>query len=346
MKALWITDLHVIKKQEKFFIRFFEWVLAALTLHGVDYIIITGDIFDHKDLLFGTEQDLFRDFLLKVPKHIKVIALVGNHDWCREYDIHSLEGFKDIPNFQVVDRTNKLVVGSNTYGFMSYCRTEDRFDELKAELGPVDALFCHADCNGFTYGDEEERASWSSEYKFEGIKVVYTGHYHTPQSKLVNGVLIIYLGTQYTVTHNESDQNKRYGVIDLETNSVEFFPTPFTLHKSFYLEASEALAKLPEIPLDEVESGVKFRVVVKGTAEEVKAIMGTVPYGYKAEIIPDYVQSKEKRLEINASDAKEVQIDKFIEYDLKKTYGSKDKSPFDIERLRATGLRYINKGAS
>jgi len=280
MKALWITDLHLRPGRHEAGARLLAFILKIAKERAPEIIVCTGDVFHDKNFLYATSLDLFRDFLVQAGKFVDQIYLApGNHDYGTEYSVHSLTGYKGIPRVTVVDTVAKI---TEDVGIVSYARQEARFNQLMHELGPVKFLFGHFDLNGFDLGSGwEEKESWSDPEIFKKIPTlskVFSGHYHLAQSKIVNDITFTYLGTGATTDFGESDQIKRIGLVDLSTGVLEEIQTGLTLHKTLRINAGE---DFPDIPTAETEAGVEYRLIIRGTQQQIDLIACWVDDGAK-----------------------------------------------------------------
>jgi DNA repair exonuclease SbcCD nuclease subunit len=336
MRALWFTDLHLRPLHEEAGTRLLNVILKTAREQKPDIAICTGDVFHTKNILYGTMLDMFRDFLLELGTICPVYVIPGNHDYCIEYDVHALQGFKLLPNITVVDRSMKI---TDKVGIMSYSRQEARFTELFQELGPVEFLFGHFDMDGFDLGSGwEEKESWCDPTKFKGVRKVFSGHYHKRQRKVVNGVEILFAGTGATTEFGESDQEKFLTMVDLETGEDTEIPTGLTFHKTFRIEAGDAF---PEIPEEELKNGVEFRLIIKGTQQQIALI--DRPKDYPARVGYDFVTEVSDRLDVSSSDKKEDVLKKYLEFEVKKQGKAIEAAAFDMDRLMSIGARYVGK---
>ena len=328
--ALVISDLHlrpahadiaevVLKKAEE-----------ELEKHDPEYLIIGGDTFHTKNIVYASMLTLFGDFLKRVTQKRKVIVLVGNHDWAILYSVHSLQTFK-MPNLKIVETTYKI---NEKVGFIGYCREKERFEELMDNLKSCEIIFGHLDLNGFELGSGwEESDSFCGAERFTSFKKVFSGHFHKSQERTFSsGTEIVYVGTGYTTDFNESDQEKRFLLVDLNTGEWTGIPTNLTLHKTIKITVKD---ELPELPEEELKRGVNYRIIVSGTKEEIASFKTKV--GYQAKIMYDIKNSEVSRLDINASDNQEVMINKYVDFEIKRLYGDEKRSNIDHEKLMKLG---------
>ncbi|MHA1669485.1 MAG: metallophosphoesterase family protein [Promethearchaeota archaeon] len=93
IKFIHFSDLHLgkrqynLKERYKDYFRAFQWVLDRAISEKVDFILISGDLFDSKNINPSVLSDVFysiRDFKerssLKLKREIPMICIEGNHD--------------------------------------------------------------------------------------------------------------------------------------------------------------------------------------------------------------------------------------------------------------------------
>jgi len=337
-KALIITDIHLRPDPEHidWAERFFEKVLIQIEISKPNYVFILGDVFHYKNRLFASCLTAFRKFIEKVVEKCEVICLVGNHDWGIPYSVHSLDSFRHIKNFTIVEEGFRL---DEKNIFIAYCREPDRFNEILKKLGPAERLFGHLDINSFKVGSGwEEVNAYSQPEDFQNFSQVFSGHLHLAQSsKLSNGTEIVFVGTGYTTDFGETDQAKRMILLDIDNGEYESIDTKMTLHKTIRIKASE---KFPEIPFEEVADGVKYRVIVSGTREQISLIQK--PKNYMANVIFEFSTTENPRVDLSVSDTRDETLNKYIDYEIDRSFGG-DKSTLDKDLLKKKGNSILNK---
>lgn len=335
MKALIVTDLHLRPayiEKARLILEIIEQKIEELK---PEYLINLGDTFHSKNTTYVSVTNLYENFLRRVAKKVKVINLVGNHDWATQYTDHSLDSFKDIENVTIVD--DVFVLGENA--FIAYCREKDRFKAMLDKAGPrIVRIFAHMDMDDFTPGSGwEEISPFFKAEDFTRYEQVISGHLHLAQEKkLENGTEIIFAGSGYTTDFGESDQEKRFLLFDLRTGEYESIPLNTTFHKTLQMKTTDPF---PKIDLEEVKRGVEYRVIITGTKEEYASLI--FPKNYPAKPIPNFTSAKGARIELSASDTQEDTMKKYVKTEIERTYGGLDKSGFDIEKLVKFGKRFI-----
>lgn len=333
--ALIATDIHIRPEHMDLAKILLDRILVEIDTHQPKYLFILGDTFHYKNRLFASCLYLFQEFLQEATKKCQVIILVGNHDWGIPYSVHALESFRHIENLTIVDDYFKL--GDN--GFVSYAREKERFQEMLNKLGPCRRLFGHLDINEFKVGSGwEEVDAYNNPDDFKNYEQVFSGHLHLAQErKLSNGTEIVFIGTGYTTDFGESDQKKRFLLLDLDTSEYQSIDTGLTMHKTLKIEATDPF---PPIDEEEVKKGVEYRVIVSGTREQIALIQK--PKGYPARIVTNFRVSEEARIDLSVADSRQDTLKKYITHEKDRSFGG-DKSGLEDEKLLKIGERILNK---
>ena len=339
-KALIATDLHLRPSYIEVGRKVLSLIKEKLVETKANHLFLLGDIFHTKNLVYASVLNLFQKFLEDIEKdlpHVKVVLLVGNHDWGVQYSEHPFRGLEHISNLTIV--TSVYAFDGNV--FLAYAREKERFMEMLASAGPSKRIFAHMDMDGFTPGSGwEEISPFLSAEELDKYEQVISGHLHLAQEKkLKNGTEIIFVGSPYTTDFGESDQEKRFLLLDLDSGAWETIPTNLTLHKTFKINAGDPF---PPIPEDELKRGVEYRVIVKGTREQIASLM--IPKGYMAKIAYDFTSGIGARIELSASDNQDATIRKYISAEIDRTFGGAEKSGLDVEKLLKIGKRFIPNG--
>jgi DNA repair exonuclease SbcCD nuclease subunit len=335
--ALIATDLHIRPQHIEAAKIVLDKIIEEVKLKKPTYLFLLGDIFHYKDRLFASCLSVFHDFLEEVTPLCKVVCLVGNHDWGVPYTVHSLDSFRHIENLTIVDDIYQL---DEENAFISYCREKERFDEMVSKLGPnTIRIFGHLDINDFKVGSGwEEVNAYSQPGDFSRFKQVFSGHLHLAQERrLENGTEIIFVGTSYTTDFGESDQFKRFILLDLNTGEYESIDTNMTLHKTLKIKAGDPFPILDEI---EINRGVEFRVVVSGTKDQLSLIER--PKNYLGKIVYDMTAIDSARVDLSATDSRQDTLKKYIDYEVENSFDG-EKSGFDKDRLLRIGETILNK---
>lgn len=335
--ALIATDLHIRPQHIESARIVLQKIIEELDSKKPTYLFLLGDIFHYKDRLFASCLSIFLDFLEEATQRCEVICLVGNHDWGVPYTVHALDSFRHVNNFKIVDDVFQL---DEQNGFVSYCREKERFDEMLSKLSPTcTRLFGHLDINEFKVGSGwEEVNAYSQPADFSRFKQVFSGHLHLAQERtLENGTEIIFVGTSYTTDFGESDQFKRFLLLDLDTGRYENIDTNMTLHKTLKIKAGDPF---PELDMNEINRGVEFRVIVSGTKEQLSLV--DRPKNYLGKIVYDFTSGESVRVDLSVTDTRQDTLKKYIDHELERSF-SNEKEKFDKDKLLDIGEKILNK---
>ena len=214
-----------------------------------------GDFLDTKEVVRGKCLNLIYN-RLKSSKLMHVI-LTGNHDYFNlECQDHSLQLLKELPNVKIVD---ELVIKEGL-AFIPYIHDQKKLKETIKQIPKDTILFGHLELKGFDFGNGYICDKGITSGSFTKFKRVISGHFHKFQQK---GNLT-YLGTPFSHSFGESNQEKFLGVYNVETDNLELIPSEFPRHITLEIDCSE---NEPEFHLEGPDDYV--RVILKGDQEDI-----------------------------------------------------------------------------
>lgn len=214
--------------------------------------IILGDLLDTKEVVRGKCLNTYINRMSK--SKLDYVVLVGNHDWfnlnCEE---HSLEPLKLLSNVIVVDKPTEVLK-------MVFLPFMTEFNH-NFRMWSARPLFCHMDMPGFDYGNGHFSEEGLDKEVLKDFPIVISGHYHKYQKN--NN--IVYLGTPFSHSFGESNQQKYIGIFDSNTNKLELLDSPFPQHKTIEYDADGEMYWEDCGILNQSQD--PCRVVLKGSAK-------------------------------------------------------------------------------
>lgn len=219
-----VGDPHITPKSLEKGIALFEMVE-----HLGNEVIWLGDLLDTKEVVRGSCLNAFYDYFSK--SKLQHTVLVGNHDWfnldCKD---HSLKPLSALSNVHIVDKAQRYP-DQDVY-CLPYIHDKAA---LKKELDkiPTDSvIFGHLEVAGFDFGNGHLCEDPALTYEDLSVfRAVISGHFHKYQRK----DKFIYLGTPFSHSFGETDQEKYLGVYNTKTNEMELLRTPFERHVTLKL---------------------------------------------------------------------------------------------------------------
>jgi len=212
-----------------------------------------GDLLDTKDIIRAQCLNAYIHYFRN--SNLKHIILVGNHDYTSsECTQHALEALKALNNVTVVDRP---YFEGKTLFVPYFARIED----FRASIAPYELpkyLFMHQGVNGCDYGNgfiAENDMDISEVKRFD--KVI-SGHFHTYQVK----DNLTYLGTPFSHSFGESNQQKYLGIFYDSDGSLELIKTDFPKHMTVEFHLGHEV-------LDPIDFYDHNRVLLIGSREQV-----------------------------------------------------------------------------
>lgn len=197
-----------------------------------------GDLLDTKEVIRGKCQNLFFEYF--ESSKLQHIVLVGNHDWfnleCRD---HSLKTMRSLKNVTIIDTVRQHP--TLPFVFFPYVHDKAVLKELIKEHSGKDLVaFGHFEVSGFDFGNGHLCEDGIVTYDdFSGFKRVISGHFH----KLQEHGNFMYLGTPFSHSFGEANQDKVIGCYQLSTNEMHLTPTSFPRHISMKVDLSKKGAR-------------------------------------------------------------------------------------------------------
>jgi len=184
--------------------------------------------------------------------------IVGNHCLSTQDSNgqHSMEVFKALKSITVVDkplRRGKLL-------FVPFQRSLGDFRRILGDYMMADYLFFHQAVNNFDYGTGLIAEHELDLNALKWFKHAISGHFHKYQTK----ENFTYLGSPFSHTFGESNQNKYLGIFDDETGEMELIKTDFPKHVTTVLDLNVNI----NLQVDYYDYN---RVILKGTREQIAA---------------------------------------------------------------------------
>lgn len=250
-KTIFLGDLHQGASNDDTYLReaqtgFFEFLCEYAKQRGITRLVQTGDWFDDRK---GISQDTIRyqrTYLIPLLESVfdEIIVLPGNHDLHFKNKITPnsvTEMFSDRPIFKVIESPQTVLLGQVTLDVIPWICTENE-EQIKQFIAESQSDMCvgHFELDGFEFYKGVPSSGESMEFLCD-YKKVYSGHYHT-RSKHGN---VEYIGTPYTLTMGDANDERGFVVFDSTTSTDEFVPNPecnhFRIH--YNAEFSEPLSK-------------------------------------------------------------------------------------------------------
>lgn len=223
-----------------------------------------GDLLDTKEVIRGKCLNLFYDYF-KSSK-LQHIVIVGNHDWFNlECKDHSLKPLSSLPNVRIIDTVAEHP--NLPFVFFPYMHDKNQLKSiLETYKDQSKIAFGHFEVSGFDFGNGhmcEDGVVTHDDFK--GFKRVISGHFH----KLQETGNFIYLGTPFSHSFGEANQDKALGVYTLDDNRLQLIPTSFPRHISAKIDMSKkgAQKKLEEFLAG--NEGNLVRIQLTGLPEDV-----------------------------------------------------------------------------
>lgn len=237
MKIAIISDIHFGVNYDKNVFReyqrdFFKTFWAEIDKRGINTIFFLGDFFHHRRMVNFDTVDLAVECWFKPAKDrgTKIFMLVGNHDvfYKTTNSLNSLDLLCWNKNIEVISEPQTLKVNGKNYCFLPWINPENQkatFDEM--DKTPASIILSHLELRlDFLHIQGQMPMDRLARYA-----LVFSGHYHSPYTKDIQGCKLQYLGSPYEMTWNDyGEKNRGWYVWDDEECSYELIANKKPIH--------------------------------------------------------------------------------------------------------------------
>jgi DNA repair exonuclease SbcCD nuclease subunit len=266
MKALIIGDIHVNVKNLQRSKELLDHLNSIIEEKTPSMVIQMGDVFHNHNILHLESLKLYTDFLKKIPKHVKVMQLVGNHDMQNSVTLfpktHAYVSF-NFSNVEIVD-TPRVI---DNILYMPYVPVGQFHQELNKITDPYKMIFCHQEF----IGAEFMKGLLSTTGDALPTCPTISGHVHG-QNKLED---VWYCGTPIQHDHGD-DEDKAVWMVDLNTSYevLEKIEIPMPKYKTVKFQIIPGRAiELPSNPNNDV-----IRFEIEGSKSDMFAFKQSTDY--------------------------------------------------------------------
>ena len=218
-----------------------------------------GDVEDTKEVIRGRVQNAWLRYFQR--SKLQHFVLVGNHDYFNlDCDDHALEVFKLLPNVTVIDAPFE----HDGMVFIPYMHDLEKLRAVLAKYqDPNKTLVGHLEIKEFDFGNGHICTGGLTLDDVAGFRRVISGHFHKYQTQ---GNLT-YLGTPFSHSFGETDQEKYVGLYDPSKDLLRKAATPFPRHmtKEFDCDLLDENLSHMIFNFDEINQKNFYRVILTGT---------------------------------------------------------------------------------
>lgn len=180
-RTLAIGDLHFKLSNLSDQIELERRICEEVDRHKPDVLILMGDSLDSHETVYTPCLNAFQAMVMRLSKRIKVIILIGNHDYinnqCFLTKEHPFNSMKLWPNVQIIDRPTIIAPGIAACPYVPNGRFREALDTLDS-WQELRAIFCHQEIRGAKLGPIESQTGdeWDARLPF-----LISGHIHERQ---------------------------------------------------------------------------------------------------------------------------------------------------------------------
>ena len=183
-------------------------------------IVIGGDILHGKSIIHALAQSIMLEYFRDYTDKLEFIIIDGNHDMSGKGK-DAISALKSLDNEPNVIRYEEPTMVDDVY-FVPW--SFDMVESIKNNSAKF--LISHFGLNeGILNSGTSITADIGIPQLREKYKYVLLGHYHQPQRLRDNEIDIYYVGSPIQIDWGEKNEEKRFLVVDTETEEITSIPT-------------------------------------------------------------------------------------------------------------------------
>ena len=210
--------------------------------HDIKQILHLGDYYDHRKFInFKALNHNRRVFLEPMRQRGMTMDIIpGNHDVVYK-NTNELCSLKELLGFFIKDVNIVMKPKVMSYdgckiALLPWLNPENYAESMKfVETCDASILGAHLELQGFDVMKGLPAPSGMDPNLFKRFEMVWSGHYHTKQQK----GNIDYLGCQYEMFWNDSDDPKYFHVFDTATRVLTPVRNPLTIYSKIFYDDSK-----------------------------------------------------------------------------------------------------------
>ncbi len=284
MRILFVGDPHIRVENFGAIDRLIEVLHRIITEQNIDLVVVAGDVLHTHERLHTLALNKSIDFLLQLGRLVKVVCLVGNHDYINNQQFLSTNHWMHhysgkLHNVTVVDRPVCMESEDGSRAvFVPYVFPGRFVEALSAttdapfEWHEADVIFAHQEFKGCKMGaiTSEVGDDWDPAWP-----QVVSGHIHDYQKPQPN---VFYPGTPLQHTFGDRGGNIVL-IVEVQHGQPCAFtevPTDVDKKRTMYTTVADVAALLEKGISSTPEDQVK--VAIRGTSEEFKVFKESKEY--------------------------------------------------------------------
>ena len=226
--------------------------------NDIDRIIIAGDIYHNKSIIYAIAQDIMFDFFEQY-EDLEFWVLDGNHDLSGKGS-DAVSALRPIRNCINVEWITQFQTRDNDLICIPY--SHDVVNQVKQNKAKI--LISHFGLNeGILSSGISIVSDISTSDLVGNYDLVLLGHYHKPQEIIRDDIRIYYVGSLIQLDWGEKGEEKRFLVVDTDTLDVKEVPiTSYKKHIEIEL-TNENKDEVFVLAQQAKEAGNHIKIIMK-----------------------------------------------------------------------------------
>jgi DNA repair exonuclease SbcCD nuclease subunit len=209
----------------------------------IDTIIIGGDAYHNKSLVYSIAQEIMIDFFEQY-EDIEFWLLDGNHDLSGKGQ-NAISSLRSLSNCDNVQWISGHPMGNDDFVCIPY--SHDVVNQVLTNKRKI--LISHFGLSeGILSSGMSIVSDLSAKQLIERYELVLLGHYHKPQEIIQDNFKLYYVGSLIQLDWGEKNEDKRFLVVDTDTLDVSSIPiSSYKRHIEIEIDSSNRTQALADV---------------------------------------------------------------------------------------------------
>jgi DNA repair exonuclease SbcCD nuclease subunit len=194
-----------------------EWIRGELRKQKIKEVFFLGDFFDNRSEI-SVQTIHVASQIIEMFEEFKLFVIVGNHDayYKDRSDVHSLGMMRKHSNITLIEKNLEFEAFDKNFLFVPW--------NNEVPDKPYDYIFGHFEIQTFNMNAQTvcTHGLQPSDLLKGKSTSVFSGHFHTRNSKKYKEGTITYVGSCFSMDFSDVGNTKGYHILDVETGDLEF----------------------------------------------------------------------------------------------------------------------------
>ncbi len=245
--------------------KIFKKVIEYIKLNGIEFLFISGDLYEHKYVKISTIE--YINNLFKQIPNTRIYIAPGNHDPITKNSYYNKYNWNS--NVKIFNSKTEIIEEPeiDIYGFGFddfYCKNSEIENIEIKDKNKINILIAHGTLDGGNIEEKEYNPLKRLELEKKGFNYIALGHIHKPDYS----TNIVYPGSTISLGFDEFGKHGMIeGILEKNKLDVKFIPLDEEEFKEIEINVSNIFSKeelIEKINNLKIKNNENIKIILKG----------------------------------------------------------------------------------